>query len=106
MKNLIKDYQILLGSLLLIMIVGLSHLAIMEEIQSRDTKESKIIEEFTAKLSSDLDLLKIKRDIDLIIKNQNAITDNQGLLNSKLEYIRDRQELMEKHPHWVSHLYD
>lgn len=105
MKNFIKNYQTLLGSLLLVVAIGYSHFKIIEEIQS---KESRVAEEFSVKLIADIDLLAIKIDTDLgmLIENQRVITDNQGLISSRLAYITERQELMENHPHWISHLYD
>jgi hypothetical protein len=105
MKNFIKNYQTLLGSLLLVVAIGYSHFKIIEEIQS---KESRVAEEFSMKLIADIDLLAIKIDTDLgmLIENQRVITDNQGLISSRLAYITERQELMENHPHWISHLYD
>ena len=105
MKNFIKNYQTLLGSLLLVVAIGYSHFKIIEEIQS---KESRLAEEFSVKLIADIDLLAIKTDTDLgmLIRNQKVVTDNQGLISSRLAYIAERQELMENHPHWISHLYD
>ena len=105
MKKFIKNYQTLLGSLLLVVAIGYSHFKIIEEIQS---KESRVAEEFSVKLIADIDLLAIKIDTDLgmLIENQRVITDNQGLISSRLAYITERQELMENHPHWISHLYD
>ena len=105
MKNFIKNYQTLLGSLLLVVAIGYSHFKIIEEIQS---KESRVAEEFSVKLIADIDLLAIKIDTDIgmLIENQRVITDNQGLISSRLAYITERQELMENHPHWISHLYD
>ena len=105
MKNFIKNYQTLLGSLLLVVAIVYSHFKIIEEIQS---KESRVAEEFSVKLIADIDLLAIKIDTDIgmLIENQRVITDNQGLISSRLAYITERQELMENHPHWISHLYD